>query len=111
MANSNSHSTTKLLAKLLHAESKEVGVILAYGIGVSLLSLAIPIGVQTLVNTVAFGSLSQPMVFLVLAVFGGLGVAAVFRALQVVLVEKLQNRFFAYIALELAARLDRKSVV
>lgn len=103
----HSHSTSRLLAKLLRAEKKEIGVILAYGIAVGLLSLAIPIGVQALVNTVTFGNLSQPLLFLVLAVFGGLAFAAVFRGLQILVVERLQVRFFAYIALELAARLPR----
>lgn len=101
------HSTTKLIAKLLRAEKHEVGIVLAYGIGVGLLSLAVPIGVQSLVNTVTFGSLSQPLLFLVLAVFGGLALAALFRGLQVLVVERLQVRFFSYIALELAARLPR----
>ncbi len=101
------HSTSHLLFKLLRAEKKEIAVVLTYGVAVGLLSLAIPIGVQALVNTVTFGSLSQPLLFLVLAVFAGLGLAAVFRGLQVLVVEKLQVRFFAYIALELAARLPR----
>ena len=101
------HSTSRLFAKVLRAESKEIGVILAYGIGVGLLSLAVPIGVQALVNTVTFGSLSQPLLFLVLAVFGGLSLAAVFRVLQVLVVEQLQVRFFSYTALELAARLPK----
>jgi putative ABC transport system ATP-binding protein len=104
---SKAQSTTKLLGKIMRAESKEIGVILAYGIGVSLLSLAVPIGVQALVNTVTFGSLSQPLLFLVLAVFGGLALAAVFRGLQVIVIERLQTRFFSYIALELSARLPR----
>ncbi len=102
-----SHRTSRLLAKLLRAESQEIAVILLYGIGVGLLSLAVPIGVQALVNTVTFGSLSQPLLFLVLAVFGGLSLAAVFRGLQVLVVERLQIRFFSYIALELSARLPR----
>lgn len=100
-------STTKLLGKLMRAESKEIGVILVYGIAVSLLSLAVPIGVQALVNTVTFGSLSQPLLFLVLAVFGGLALAALFRGLQVIVIERLQTRFFSYVALELSARLPR----
>lgn len=104
---SKTQSTTKLLGKLLRAESKEIGVILAYGIGVSLLSLAVPIGVQALVNNVTFGSLSQPLLFLVLAVFGGMSLAALFRGLQVVVIERLQTRFFSYVALELSARLPR----
>jgi len=101
------HSTSRLFAKLLRAESKEIGVILVYGVGVGLLSLAVPIGVQALVNNVTFGSLSQPLLFLVLAVFGGLSLAAVFRVLQVLVVEQLQMRFFSYTALELAARLPK----
>ena len=101
------HGTGKLLAKLLRAESKEIGIILIYGLGVGLLSLAVPVGVQALVNSVTFGALSQPLLFLILAVFAGLGIAAVFRSIQVLVVEKLQTRFFTYIALELAARLPR----
>jgi len=104
---STSQSTTKLLAKLLRPERKEVGVVLTYGIGVGLLSLAVPIGVQALVSIVTFGSLSQPLLFLVLAVFFGLAMAAWFRALQTVVVEKLQIRFFSQVAIELSARLPR----
>lgn len=107
MGDHHHHGTGKLLAKLLRAESKEIGIILAYGLGVGLLSLAVPVGVQALVNSVTFGTLSQPLVFLILAVFAGLGIASFFRGIQVLVVEKLQIRFFSYIALELAARLPR----
>ena len=95
---------------LLHGERKEIAVILLYGIGVGLLSLAIPVGIQTLVSTVNFGSLSQPVLFLVLAVFLGLALAACLRGVQVVIVEQLQKRLFSEIALELAYRIPRLSL-
>ncbi len=65
-------SPSKLILSLLHGEKKEIAIVLLYGVGVGLLSLAIPVGVQTLVSNVNFGSLSQPILFLVLAVFLGL---------------------------------------
>jgi putative ABC transport system ATP-binding protein len=100
-------SPSKLLFSVLRWERREIAVVLTYGLGVGLLSLAIPVGVQTLVSTVNFGSVSQPVVFLVLAVFVGLAAAAVLRAIQIRIVEQLQKRFFAQIALELAYRIPR----
>lgn len=103
-------SPTRLIRSMLHGERKEIAVILLYGIGVGLLSLAIPVGIQTLVSTVNFGSLSQPVLFLVLAVFLGLALAACLRGVQVVIVEQLQKRLFSEIALELAYRIPRLSL-
>jgi len=100
-------SPSKLILSLLHGEKKEVAIVLLYGVGVGLLSLAIPVGVQTLVSNVNFGSLSQPILFLVLAVFIGLAAAAGLRAIQVVIVEQLQKRFFTQVALELSYRIPR----
>jgi putative ABC transport system ATP-binding protein len=103
-------SPYRLLASLLQSERNEIAIILTYGIGVGLLSLAVPIGVQTLVNTVTFGSLNQPVVFLVLAVFLGLCMAAVLRTIQVQIIEMFQRRFFSQVALELSYRLPRLSL-
>lgn len=100
-------SPTKLLLSMLSGEGSEIAVILTYGLGVGVLSLAIPVGVQTLVSTVNFGSLSQPVLFLVLAVFVGLSAAAFLRAIQIRIVEQFQKRFFTQVALELAYRIPR----
>ncbi|MFM8270253.1 MAG: peptidase domain-containing ABC transporter [Pseudomonadota bacterium] len=100
-------SATRLIRSMLQGERNEIAVVLTYGLGVGLLSLAIPVGIQALVSTVNFGSLGQPVLFLVLAVFLGLGAAAVLRAIQVVIVEQLQKRLFGEVALELAYRIPR----
>lgn len=91
----------------LSMEWPELRVILAYGIGSSLFSLAVPIAAQSVVNTVAFTGLWQPMVILALSVLGLLGVSAALRMIQTYLVEVLQQRLFVRVAIDLAYRLTR----
>lgn len=100
-------SPLSLIWELFSAESKEIGVIFTYEIGVGILSLTIPIGVQVVVNTVAFTQLVQPVVFLSAAVLLGQLMGAFLRGIQVVLVEKLQRRLFSQIGMELAFRIPR----
>jgi ABC-type bacteriocin/lantibiotic exporter with double-glycine peptidase domain len=103
-------SASRLIRSMLQGEGKEIAVVLTYGVGVGILSLAIPVGIQTLVSTVNFGAFSQPVLFLILAVFVGLTSAAVLRGIQVFIVEELQKRLFSEIALELAYRIPRLGV-
>ena len=67
------------LKQVVASEKQEIGVILLYGLAASVLFLVVPIGVQTLVNNVGFGTLNQPVLFLILAVFAGLACAGLFR--------------------------------
>ncbi len=100
-------SSSKLIFNLLKGEAQDITTVILYGVGAGMLSLAVPIGVQTLVNNVTFGTLSQPVIFLVVAVLVGLSVAAVLRTIQVIVLERFQKRFFVKVALELAHRLPR----
>ncbi len=102
------HATpwTRLKA-LMHLERDDLWVILVYAVAVGLFSLATPVAVQSLVSTVAFGTLLQPIVVLSLMLLVALGFQAALRALQVRVVEALQQRLFARTALDLAWRLPR----
>ncbi len=84
-------------------------VIVIYGVALGLLSLAVPIAVQSLVNTVAFGSLIQPLVVLTILLAVALIGAAILRALQIRIAEMLQRRLFVRIVMEIGARLPRVS--
>jgi putative ABC transport system ATP-binding protein len=95
------------LFRLLVLDRDDIGVVLVYAFAVGVLSLATPIAVQSLVNTVAFGSLLQPVVVLTLMVLAVLGLAAALRGLQVRVVEALQQRLFVRVAADLAHRLPR----
>lgn len=93
--------------QLLALEREDIGVVLVYGIALGLLSLAVPIAVQSLVNTVAFGSLLQPLIVLTLLLAVALLGGAYLHALQYRVVEMLQRRVFVRVVAELAERLPR----
>lgn len=95
--------------QLLALDGQDIGVIVVYGVALGLLSLAVPVAVQSLVNTVAFGSLIQPLVVLTALLAVALTGAAILRALQVRVAEMLQRRLFVRIVTEIGARLPRVS--
>lgn len=103
----DARSPFRRLVSLLRLEREDVGVALIYGVGVGIVSLAAPIGVQSLVSTVALGGLLQPVVVLTALVLVGLITVAALRAAQTWVVERIQQRVFTRIATDLAHRLPR----
>ncbi|MFO0553084.1 MAG: ABC transporter ATP-binding protein [Polyangiaceae bacterium] len=97
------------LLSLIQLERDDVWTAVLYAIGVGVISLAAPIGVQALVSSVAFGGLLQPVLVLTTLVFVGLAAAALLRALSSWVVERIQQRVFARVAVDLAHRLPRIS--
>ncbi len=95
--------------QLLDLDREDIVVVIVYGVALGLLSLAVPIAVQSLVNTVAFGSLIQPLVVLTVLLAIALTGAAVLRALQIRIAEMLQRRLFVRIVAEIGSRLPRVS--
>jgi putative ABC transport system ATP-binding protein len=91
--------------RLLRGEWRDVGVIFVYALGVGLCSLAIPVGIQALVNSVALGVLLQPLVVITSLVGGVLLFSGVLRILQLYVVEILQRRLLVRLSLMLAQRL------
>ncbi len=81
--------------------------LLVYTVLTGILTLAIPLTAQFAVNTLAAGIMLQPLVVLSLAVLSALIFAGVLRLLKLVLLERLQQRVFARVALKLADRLPR----
>lgn len=103
------HHTTpyQRLRALMHLERGDLLALFAYAILIGLLSLAVPLAAQSLVNTIAAGVLIQPLIVLTLGVLGALLFAGVLRLLKLSLLERLQQRIFARIALQLAEQLPR----
>jgi len=95
------------LFQLLQPEWSDIWLIMIFAFVAGLLMLATPIAVESLVNTVAFGRLLQPVVMLALILFLFLGFMAAVRALQTYVVEVIQRRLFTRIAADLAFRLSR----
>ena len=89
---------------LLRLERRDVWTILAFALGVGLLSIVTPAAIEALVNTVAFGVLLWPVVVLALVTLAFLCFSALLRAMQVVVAEYMQRRIFARTANEFATR-------
>lgn len=95
------------LVAILRPELSDIWVVGVFSAVVSLLALATPITVEALVNTVAFGSLLQPVVVLSLVLLGFLGFAAAIRVLQTYISEIIQRRLFVRVVADLSQRLTR----
>lgn len=92
----NAKKTTprQQLRQFLKPETRELWLILGYAIAMGIMSLGIPIASQSLVNTVALGTLRQPLIALCVVLLIALGFLALLRSLQLILVEMLQRRIF-----------------
>lgn len=95
---------------LLRPEWSDIWLIIVFAFVVGLFSLATPIAVESLVNTVAFGQLMQPVVVLSSLLLVFLGLSAAIMTLETYVAEIIQQRLFARIAGDLAHRLPRVSL-
>jgi ABC-type bacteriocin/lantibiotic exporter with double-glycine peptidase domain len=89
------------------SERTDIWVIVIYSIAIGLLSLVVPIATQSLVNTIAFGTLLQPLLVLSLLVLLGLAFAGTLKALRSHVVEVMQRRVFVRVSQESIERLLR----
>ena len=80
------------LLNLINLESRDLLAILSFAVMSGLLSLATPVAVQSLVNTIAFGILIQPLIVLMLILLGCLAINSVLYSLQVFVAEMIQRR-------------------
>lgn len=95
------------IVDLIRAERGGLGVAVVYSIATGLLSLTLPVAVQSLVNTVAFGTLLQPVAVLTLMVAVALLALGVLTVLRSVVLERVQERVFVRQASEVLDSLLR----
>jgi len=92
------------LLGLLREDKKDLLILVVYTILAGLLTLAVPLAAQALVNTIAAGVFLQPLVVLTALLFVGMLFAGILKISQFFIVEVLQQRVFARVALRLAER-------
>ncbi|HRX85081.1 MAG TPA: hypothetical protein P5572_08690, partial [Phycisphaerae bacterium] len=80
-------SPLRRLMRLLRPERRDIGLVIAFAIGVGVLTLATPVAVQALVNIVSFGGMTQPLIVLAILLLGFLTLAGALRAFKAYLVE------------------------
>lgn len=91
--------------RVLNPETNFFVTSVVYGVATSILMLAIPISVQALVNTIAFGVLVQPLVILSFILLLLLIFSGVLKALQTYIVEIFQRHFFVRFSTDIAKNL------
>ncbi|MEM8678716.1 MAG: ATP-binding cassette domain-containing protein [Planctomycetota bacterium] len=95
------------LLGMIRPDRSDMWAIVTFSVVVGILALAVPLAVEALVNTVAFGRYLQPIIVLSFILMIFLGFAAAIRALLTLVVEILQRRLFVRVVEDLAYRLPR----
>ncbi len=97
-------SLLRFFVRILAPEQGYYALAIVYGVGISLLSLATPVSVQMLINTVANIGLATPLVVLSLTLFFLLLVAGGLNALRIYIMDVFGRRFYARMVSEISLR-------
>ena len=103
----NLNDTYKYLKKLLKPEFGFFGVVIVYGLAIAALTLAVPIAVQTLVNTIANIASTRAVVILSLVLCGTLVFSGIISALRMRVMEHYERKVYA----RLTANLSIKTIM
>ena len=80
---------------LVSGERHAIWRVYLYGIFAGLIGLALPLGIQAVINLVSMGTLTTSWYVLMITIVGALLVAGVLQILQLVIAEALQQRIFS----------------
>jgi ABC-type bacteriocin/lantibiotic exporter with double-glycine peptidase domain len=100
-------SPMRRLFKLFGTEKKDIGYILIYALIIGLLSLVLPLGLQTTIEFISGGVFFSSVYVLIGLVILGVLATGVLQIVQISIVEQLQRRVFVKAALEFAYRIPR----
>jgi putative ABC transport system ATP-binding protein len=93
-----------LLKHIIQQDSSFLYVAIVYGLGISVLTLAVPISVQMLINSVANTASLNAVTMLSLVLFGLLAVSGILVAFQGYALELFERRFYARMVSEFTLR-------
>lgn len=103
----NQRTPLRRMLALLGAEWNDIWIILVFSAITGVLALATPLAVESLVSTVSFGRLLQPVIVVAVMLFMFLAFSAAIVGLQTYVVDIIQRRLYARIVADLAYRLPR----
>lgn len=100
----NLRETRKTLFSLLKPESGFFSVAIIYGIAISLMTLAVPIAVQTLINSIANIGSTRAVVILAVVLFLTLFISGIFSALRMRVMEFYERKVYARLTAALGVK-------
>lgn len=95
------------LLKLLNTERKEIRYIYFFAVLVSIVNLALPLGIQSIITLISGGTMMSSMLVLTLIIVGATAFSGYLQILQLSFVEVLQQRVFAKAAYEFSFRIPK----
>lgn len=95
------------LVRLMHTERKEINYIIFYALIAGLISLVLPLGIQTTVELISGGVFFSSVYLLIGIIIVGVVAGGILQIIQIGLVEHLQRRIFTKASLEFAFRIPR----
>lgn len=95
------------LLQVLNLERKEIGAIYFYAILAGVLQLAMPLGIQAIINFVLAGRLSTSIIVLIILVVISVFFTGLLQVNQMKIIEKIQQRIFTRYSFEFAWRIPR----
>jgi ABC-type bacteriocin/lantibiotic exporter with double-glycine peptidase domain len=97
----------KRLFRVLSGETKEITLIYFYAVLITLISLVLPLGVQSIIELVSGGVVVNSIVLLISFVIVSIVVSGFLQVMQFGIVEVLQRRVFVKAAIEFSVRIPR----
>ncbi len=107
---SGHHASMKPLKRfinMLRMDQRDVWTVVLFALVAGILSLATPLAVDALVNTVSWGTFMQPLVVLSLMLLVCLALAAFLEILQTVLIELIQRRYMVRLVSDFSHRFSK----
>jgi len=102
--NIDANHAQKLVASLVSPEKQFFKLAIVYGLAISLLTLAIPIAVQTLINTVVNIASMRAVVTLSILLLVTLTISGLLSALRTYVMEKYERHIYARLTAEISVR-------
>lgn len=97
----------KRFKKLIEVDKKDIYQILLYAILGGIISLSLPLGIQSIVNFIQAGKVSTSWIILVIMVVIGVAFVGVLRIMQYRITENLQQKIFVRSSFEFAYRFPK----
>lgn len=106
MATSDTTSPMTRLKRLASKEKEDIILLLLLILGYGLLTIAMPLAVQTLVNNVVIGGVMQPLIVVSIILLALLLLSSIIYLIEVYLVEIIQRRIFVRSAFRIAQNIN-----
>ncbi len=111
MANVSSLSNALLkLHRLIMADRKDVGSVYFFAIVGGLISLSLPLGIQTIISFVMAATLSTSIVILIFIVIGGVFLNGFVQIRQLQVIERIRQKIFTRYSLEFGHKIPNMNL-